>query len=251
MAQTADHLVRYLLDDLGVVGSPPIDVDEIARALGVTRISRRNQFEDGRLERTDGSTVIYVKAGVSWERSRFTVAHELGHLMLADHGSDLDACRAGEGTNEERLCDEFAAALLMPRTWVRTLFADRDEKLRTMRDLAAMSKTSMSAAAVRLNEVAGWNSALLQWRRDDQVWRFRVGGAIPFAMQGHVRSVPSTSVVLDRLVHFRNDVRVKLPVSLRKEVREIPAEISVRGRCALALVPVSAFRKRASDSRFR
>lgn len=106
----------------------------------------------------------------------------------------------------------------------------------------------MSAAAVRLNEVAGWSSALLQWRRDGGGWRFRFGSAVPIAMQGNVRSAPSTSSVLDRLRRHEGDMRVRLPVAVRRAVVEMDAEVSVRGTCALALVPCSSFYGRARSS---
>ena len=39
-------------------------------------------------------------------RQRFTIAHELGHLILITNNNDLD---------EEKLCNRFASSLLMPK----------------------------------------------------------------------------------------------------------------------------------------
>ncbi|MGH2827081.1 MAG: ImmA/IrrE family metallo-endopeptidase [Actinomycetota bacterium] len=98
----AERAASDLLQRLGVSSSPPIDVEAIAAAVGVTRIRRRDQVEDGRLERNGASTVIYVKAGPRLQRRRFTIAHELGHLLLAGDVPDVAAYRAGKRTNEER-----------------------------------------------------------------------------------------------------------------------------------------------------
>ena len=49
--------------------------------------------------------VIVYSTGKSIERQRFTLAHELGHLVM-----DIPA-----GMPEEKICDRFASALLVPR----------------------------------------------------------------------------------------------------------------------------------------
>lgn len=62
---------------------------------------------DGLVAKANGHTVIVV--GMDWpgDRQRFTLAHELGHLVL--HG------RLSEGLDEERACNRFAGAFLVPR----------------------------------------------------------------------------------------------------------------------------------------
>jgi len=55
--------------------------------------------------------VIVVDAGWPGDRQRFTLAHELGHLIL--HG------RVGEDLEIEKACNHFAGALLLPRSAAR------------------------------------------------------------------------------------------------------------------------------------
>lgn len=49
--------------------------------------------------------VIVTNNQITGERQRFTMAHELGHLLLEDKNKDI---------NLEKACDKFAGALLMP-----------------------------------------------------------------------------------------------------------------------------------------
>ena len=51
--------------------------------------------------------VVVVSTHSSGDRQRFTLAHELGHLML--HG------RLAEGLDEEKACNRFAGAFLLPK----------------------------------------------------------------------------------------------------------------------------------------
>ena len=55
--------------------------------------------------------VLALGTGLSWERVRFTAAHELGHLVM--HRSAADG---GRGMDIEREADRFAAAFLLPRS---------------------------------------------------------------------------------------------------------------------------------------
>ena len=58
------------------------------------------------VHRTDETSVpvVVCSTGKSIERQRFTLAHELGHLVM-----DIPA-----GMPEEKICDRFASALLVP-----------------------------------------------------------------------------------------------------------------------------------------
>lgn len=74
---------------------------------------------DGLVAKANGHTVIVVGEGWPGDRQRFTLAHELGHLLLQGRlGPDLD---------EERACNWFAGAFLVPRKEViRLLGASRN-----------------------------------------------------------------------------------------------------------------------------
>ncbi len=65
-----------------------------------------NDF-DGLSEIVNGVPIIVLLEGMKdGARQRFTIAHELGHLLLQFKNKDLD---------EEKMCHRFASALLMPK----------------------------------------------------------------------------------------------------------------------------------------
>ncbi len=61
---------------------------------------------DGLAARVDGRPIIAIGSEWPGDRQRFTLAHELGHLML--HG------RLTGDIDEEKACDRFAGAFLVP-----------------------------------------------------------------------------------------------------------------------------------------
>ncbi|TVQ95439.1 MAG: helix-turn-helix domain-containing protein [Deltaproteobacteria bacterium] len=67
--------------------------------------------------------VVGVGGRQEWpgDRQRFTMAHELGHLVLAG--------RLAEGLDEEKACNRFAGAFLVPRGMVRQELGARRNRL--------------------------------------------------------------------------------------------------------------------------
>jgi Zn-dependent peptidase ImmA (M78 family)/transcriptional regulator with XRE-family HTH domain len=62
---------------------------------------------DGLAGKIDGTPVVVVSTQQTGDRQRFTLAHELGHLVLQGRlPADLD---------EEKACNHFAGALLLPQ----------------------------------------------------------------------------------------------------------------------------------------
>lgn len=85
------------------LSEPPIDVESIARQVGLAVSLEMLGNVDGELR--DGN--IRVNSAHSRVRRRFTIAHELGHLrMHTSHGP--------RGSEVERQANAFAGALLMP-----------------------------------------------------------------------------------------------------------------------------------------
>ena len=234
MSPAADQLARAVARNFDL-GPPPIDIEGLSSLLGIDEIVEGSLVEDGRLDRTDGSARIVVRAGVSSQRRRFTIAHELCHLLLTDHTSDLEAARHIIGENEEeRFCEDFAAALLLPWSWIRAVAHDRPQTLHTLRIVAGRSNTSLAAACVRLNEVVGWRRTLLHWRRNNHEWSFRWAAGLPAGFEGRIRSASRTASLFDELDH-QGDVPVAIPIRIGREEREVSAQVSVRHGSALVL----------------
>lgn len=77
---------------------------------------------------------IYIAKSDSPQRQRFTLAHELGHLVdrlrfADDHEFSFVEKRSWHGQYDfnEFFADEFAGALLMPEDELRRLHAETDE----------------------------------------------------------------------------------------------------------------------------
>jgi Zn-dependent peptidase ImmA (M78 family) len=115
------------------ISQPPVPVDRIAVSLGAQiTYSNFNGEVSGLLVRRAGSVVIGVHSEQAETRKRFTIAHEIGHLIMheADDGEEVHVdklfrvhLRSPASSTAEDVAEieanAFAAALLMPEEMVR------------------------------------------------------------------------------------------------------------------------------------
>lgn len=71
-----------------------------------TEVEAKKKF-DGLAGNIESTPLVVVSAHQPGDRQRFTLAHELGHLVLRD--------RLGENLSEEKACNHFAGAFLLPK----------------------------------------------------------------------------------------------------------------------------------------
>jgi len=87
------------------------------KGIKVGLVDGHDRFDGCTFELADGTPVIVVKQGMPGDRQRFTLAHELGHLVThTDHDQD-------------KLVHRFAGAFLVPEEAVRRELGERRTKL--------------------------------------------------------------------------------------------------------------------------
>jgi hypothetical protein len=242
MSGRIDALASQVLAQFEIPQDPPVDIEALAMKMGVSSITDSDLIEDGHLEYDPDRIQIRVRCGLSHQRRRFTIAHEVAHLLFLAPGTAGTVRRERFSfNNEERLCDEIAAALLLPIDWVSEHYSERPHNLSTIRHLAQQSQTSLSASVVRLQRVLSWTESLLRWRYDRSKWRFIGGSSIPTALHGQIRSAPNTSHVLD-LIPRRTDVRTMIPVLIGERSVELQTHVSIDRSYALALTELPTAR---------
>jgi hypothetical protein len=119
---------RDLQEQVGAV-MPPISLSPILRVLGadVTYVARAHRPE-GQLAVRGNRWNVIVPPRAPWRRARFTIAHEIGHILLFEALAGDDAAvqallREDAWPQVEALCDVAAAALLLPQATLREAVA--------------------------------------------------------------------------------------------------------------------------------
>ncbi|UGY05759.1 ImmA/IrrE family metallo-endopeptidase [Bradyrhizobium quebecense] len=157
---------RSLVNKLGVK-SPPVPIDRLAKALGV-RIEY-TPFDDelsGMAFMRDGKPVIGVNSSHHPNRQRFTIAHELAHVVL--HRSKLEAtvlidkgknfiprdATSAKGIDPfEMQANAFASEVLMPERLIRQVLAESSRDIQDddwLISIANRFRVSLAALQYRL-----------------------------------------------------------------------------------------------------
>lgn len=130
-----DDLVA-LLEDVGAL--------VVVRDLGTTELDAVSQWPHGR------APLVLLNSTAPGDRSRFSLAHELGHLIMHHE--------PGEGRAQEAQADRFAAEFLMPHEVILSELKPGIDVGRLM-DLKARWGVSMAALirrAVDLGVISEW-----------------------------------------------------------------------------------------------
>jgi hypothetical protein len=122
--------------------------------------------------------IIRVNSRMVMPRQRFTLAHELGHLLLGVPSvigeSFSDVLRSDDA--EERRVNDIAAELLVPQNVVRATVPDLPVVASVLRRLAKQAHVSELAAALRVANLAadlGLDNASVVFFEDDNVsWQW-------------------------------------------------------------------------------
>ncbi len=134
-----------------------INVINIAQQLGFNVFASdftENNI-DGMVINSHTEKSIYVNKNDMPERQRFTIAHELGHIILhhSNQGEEYQVVDyRGNNTQydpKEHEANNFAASLLMPKE--KSIY--EWNRLNDVDDFAQTFKVSRSAAAIRLNNL--------------------------------------------------------------------------------------------------
>lgn len=182
----ASTILTWLRTYDGAVEAKATDLDWVRKALpstpfgkGVKEIlppaSLNLATFEGSLERNPDDPAVW---GIFYrdnpdnpERTRFTIAHELGHFVLHRAGQARFNCHkygvnSGQfaGRNIEREANEFASNLLMPLDVLRKLLGDqRKVTLHLISEIARIFQVSFEALCLRFIESTDQRAILIHW----------------------------------------------------------------------------------------
>jgi Zn-dependent peptidase ImmA (M78 family)/transcriptional regulator with XRE-family HTH domain len=152
----AEDAARSVRDDWGLGNDPIPQLAELLEERGVKILSIDLDDVDGlaaKVRRKDraAARVIVIKRSTWSERKRFSLAHELGHMVIAPY----------EGVNVEKAAHRFAGAFLMPADVLRAEVGPHRSSI-SIGELVALKKrfgASVQALAYRCKDLGIINQA--------------------------------------------------------------------------------------------
>lgn len=185
-----------LLDELRIREPEDIAIEAIAQYCGATILYQPLQGSEARIVGYDDLAIITVNAAASRGRQRFSGAHELGH-WICDRGKIAFACaepvltREWAEDNPERRANQYAAELLLPEAMFSARAKNREVSFATVRRLAEMFQTSVTATAIRLVEFGSFPAMVVCSESERRRW-FKRGFDVPDVLWPRERISPMT-----------------------------------------------------------
>ena len=148
---------RQFVRDAGIT-SVPVDIDRLAGQADAKVKIRHDLANDeaGQTFAMGGKNVILVNGNHTNERQRFTVLHEIAHIVLnlpSQHGtaglSTGDLLSYQRRPPEEVFCDVFAAECLLPYDLFKADVEDSDVSFEDVKDLAGQYEASITSTGSR------------------------------------------------------------------------------------------------------
>jgi Zn-dependent peptidase ImmA (M78 family)/transcriptional regulator with XRE-family HTH domain len=216
-AESGAHAARVML---GVETGPLIDLQAVVERVGLLAFSfdLGPSIIDGGYVRVANVGVALVNGTSDAGRRRFTLAHELGHHLMADEYTP-DFGLGSTRSERESLINAFAIHLLIPRASVvarwEELAREGDDIRRRLIQIAAEYQVSWSAAishAATLQLISRDEFGLLEVRRPTPADYFELGirfdtelepVTLPFAFsQAAIRAYRRGVISADRVVQM-------------------------------------------------
>ena len=241
MTRTTDKTIDEILTNFRLAALPcKADLRLLARRWGVISIEEQEIHSDAMLlPIEEGYRIILKKADqvASLGRQRFSLAHELGHLLLQKSettGIGLKYRGHGFSDEEERLCDQIAAEILMPRMAFYEDCWMEGWSIRNLRFLSDKYDTSFSATARRMIDLMPEEALMGVWKVSEEgkaALRWPHAGNTSYA-------IPSPRIVsddrLELISRAWNSFEVEegtVPVKQgRRNPIDVPAEAMSWGR---------------------
>jgi Zn-dependent peptidase ImmA (M78 family) len=154
---TAIVRARKFVRDCGI-NSIPVDLEKFVTAANaeIRKSSRLGAGAAGNTMYVGGKHLIFVNGSDSLERQRFTVLHEIAHIVLElpskhEASSDADAMfNYARRPPEEIICDTFAAECLLPHEFLRQDLKDAVAGFAFVDGIAQRYEASLSCTASRI-----------------------------------------------------------------------------------------------------
>jgi hypothetical protein len=153
-----------------------------------------------------GTSKILLKRGLRSEgRKRFTIAHELGHLLFEASSDFRHGCQpvamlpSLASPDREAQANEFAAELLMPQRCLARMIDQTGPTLANVQEIATYFRTSLTSAALRYQRVCGFQCAVVHSEGSAIQWEFtaRHERKFPFELvcRNDLKNLPEGSVI--------------------------------------------------------
>ena len=117
----------------------PVRLNDIIQKLGIAIKSENLTIDGSTRMSNDGICCVLYSKNISVVRQRFTVAHEIGHIVL-EHVPILGDCEQLSKKSQDKEADSFAGELLVPSSDIKQFTKEQFPTIQNILDRYQVSK---------------------------------------------------------------------------------------------------------------
>ena len=181
----AERLASKAIDEFGICLPEHIRIRDIAFAKGAIVVEQKLTRAVASIVRSGNHATIRVRPTDLPERKRFSIAHELGHLLMGHVKSIQKAC-SGEDlmdwyqSSYETQANFFAGELLLPTKLLRSRCDIGNISFDPVKQIASDFRASLTATAIKFVRLCPEKCAVVYSRDGKVKWFYKSPEWWPF-----------------------------------------------------------------------
>jgi Zn-dependent peptidase ImmA (M78 family) len=181
----AEHLASNTIEQFGICSHEHIRVRDIAFALGATVIEQKINRAAASIVRVGNHATIRISPTDSLERKRFSIAHELGHLVMNHIESIQKVCSDEDMMNwyqssQETQANFFASELILPKSLVEGRCDVAEVTFEPIIQIAKDFRASLTAATIKFVRLCPEKCAVVFSSKGKVQWFYKSPDWWPF-----------------------------------------------------------------------
>ena len=182
---TAERTAANLINEFGICSPEHISVRDIAFAKGALVVEERVTGAAASIVKLGDHATIRIPPGDSQERKRFSIAHELGHLLMNHVESIQKVCTDEDMLNwyqssQETQANFFASELILPTMLVSQRCDVGTVSIDAIKTIAKDFRSSLTATAIKFVRLCPEKCAVVYSANGKIKWFYKSSDWWPF-----------------------------------------------------------------------
>lgn len=185
----AERLASKTIDEFGICSPEHIRIRDIAFAKGAMVVEQRLTRAAASIVKVGNHSTIRIPPTDTPERKRFSIAHELGHLLMDHVESIQKVCSNDDMMNwyqstQETQANFFASELILPSMLVSRRCDIENINLEPIKQIATDFRASLTATAIKFVRLCPEKCAVVYSVKGKIKWFYKSPDWWPFIHRG-------------------------------------------------------------------
>jgi len=181
----AEHLASGVIEEFGICSPEHIRVRDIAFAKGAMVVEQKITRAAASIVKTRSHATIRIPPTDTVERKRFSIAHELGHLLMNHVESIQRVCSDADMMNwyqssQETQANFFASELILPAMLVSRRCDIENINFDPIKQIAKDFRASLTATAIKFVRLCPERCAVIYSTNGKIKWFYKSPDWWPF-----------------------------------------------------------------------